>query len=80
MEILKKYLVLTTLLILSLTTKAQDVTVTGIVTGEDGEPLRGASINVDGIGELGRTTAIGFFSVKVQANQSYVFRFNYLQT
>lgn len=79
MEILKKYLVLTTLLILSLTTKAQDVRVTGIVTGEDGEPLKGASINVDGIGELGRTTAIGFFSVKVQANQSYVFRFNYLQ-
>ncbi len=78
MELLKKYLLLISLFVACVSSQAQDVTVSGTVSNEDGKPLPGVAVTVDGLGELTRTTSEGFFKVSIERNKSYTFRFAYI--
>ncbi|MGZ8538855.1 MAG: SusC/RagA family TonB-linked outer membrane protein, partial [Flavisolibacter sp.] len=56
------------LLFLSLNVHAQDKTVTGVITGETGTPVNGATVKVKGKNVLTQTDVAGRFSIRAASN------------
>ena len=55
---------------------AQNITVTGTVTsGDDGEPLIGATVQVKGITRITTTNAMGQYEIVAQMSDVLVFQF-----
>ncbi len=74
---LHKYLFLALTLLLSVHLFGQDVTVSGKVVDENGTPIGGASIRLDGADLDSRSAADGSFSILVKTNANYHFRFSF---
>lgn len=77
MNILEKYVLLTFFFLTGFVASAQDVTISGRVIDEEGEPLNGVTIKVEGQKEVYQTSSGGYFQITVPANDTYRFRFSY---
>lgn len=75
---LHKYILLTAVFFLNIA-YGQNLTISGKVINENGDPLVGATVKVDGEDISVQTSSKGFFSVEVAPNDTYTFRFSYLR-
>jgi len=77
MQLFKRLLVIVPLLILALSSQAQERTVTGtVVSGEDNKtPLNGVTIKVKGTQRSVLTDANGFFTIKINSGETLQFSY-----
>lgn len=73
----KKYLLLFAILIIQFGSFSQLVTISGKVFDEDGKPLSKVKIKVEGDKQTYYSNDNGFFTLQVEGNETYKFKFNY---
>lgn len=77
MKLRSKHIFVSLLLLLCTSVFGQNVIISGIVIDEDGEPIEGANIRLDGDDLDSRTGRDGSFSISVAPNDTYYLRFSY---
>ena len=78
MKVLHTYFLLLPFLVFNSFVWGQNVSVSGKVVNDSGEPLSGVSIKVTGQDEIYRTAANGFFMIMVAPKKSHTIKFSYL--